>query len=71
MGDRDAVVTSLTDAASPVYVAWAGTDVGTASVAGRRRPRTTRGSRSEAAQEKLQGAQKRVVRESSSCPFNE
>ena len=60
------------DAASPVYVAWgAGTEVG--DRVGRRAAETAHNARIaiEAAQEKLQGAQKRVVARVQQLPFNE
>jgi len=60
------------DPASPVYVAWgAGTEVG--DRVGRRAAETAHNARVaiEAAQEKLQGAQKRVVARVQQLPFNE
>ncbi len=66
------------DAASTVYVAWAGTDVG-ASV-GRRAAETAHNARAaveaaqarfQGAQAKLQGAQKRVAERFPQLPFNE
>jgi len=59
------------DAASTVYVAWAGTEVG--DRVGRRAAETAHNARIafEAAQEKLQGAQKRVVARVQQLPFNE
>jgi DNA-binding transcriptional ArsR family regulator len=59
------------EAASPVYVAWAGAEVG--DRVGRRAAETAHNARValEAAQEKLQGAQKRVVARVQQLPFNE
>lgn len=66
------------DAASTVYVAWAGTDV--ADRVGRRAAETAHNARAaigaaqgrlHGAQEKLQGAQKRVVARVQQLPFNE
>lgn len=59
------------DAASPVYAAWAGAEVG--DRVGRRAAETAHNARValEAAQEKLQGAQKRVVARVQQLPFNE
>jgi ArsR family transcriptional regulator len=66
------------DAASTVYVAWAGTDV--ADRVGRRAAETAHNARAaigaaqgrlQGAQEKLQGAQKRVVARVQQLPFNE
>ncbi len=59
------------DAASTVYVAWAGTEVG--DRVGRRAAETAHNARIalEAAQEKLQGAQKRVAARVQQLPFNE
>ena len=66
------------DAASAVYVAWAGTDV--ADRVGRRAAETAYNARAaigaaqgrlQGAQEKLQGAQKRVVARVQQLPFNE
>jgi ArsR family transcriptional regulator len=60
------------DAASAVYVAWgAGAEVG--DRVGRRAAETAHNARVaiEAAQEKLQGAQKRVVARVQQLPFNE
>ena len=59
------------DEASTVYVAWAGTEVG--DRVGRRAAETAHNARIaiEAAQEKLQGAQKRVVARVQQLPFNE
>ena len=60
------------DAASAVYVAWgAGAEVG--DRVGRRAAETAHNARIaiEAAQEKLQGAQKRVVARVQQLPFNE
>jgi DNA-binding transcriptional ArsR family regulator len=59
------------DAASTVYVAWAGAEVG--DRVGRRAAETAHNARValEAAQEKLQGAQKRVVARVQQLPFNE
>jgi DNA-binding transcriptional ArsR family regulator len=60
------------DAASSVYVAWgAGAEVG--DRVGRRAAETAHNARIaiEAAQEKLQGAQKRVVARVQQLPFNE
>ncbi|HEY4153158.1 MAG TPA: metalloregulator ArsR/SmtB family transcription factor [Pseudolysinimonas sp.] len=60
------------DSASPVYVAWgAGAEVG--DRVGRRAAETAHNARVaiEAAQEKLQGAQKRVVARVQQLPFNE
>jgi ArsR family transcriptional regulator len=66
------------DAASTVYVAWAGTDV--ADRVGRRAAETAYNARAaigaaqgrlQGAQEKLQGAQKRVVARVQQLPFNE
>jgi hypothetical protein len=59
------------DAAATVYVAWAGTEVG--DRVGRRAAETAHNARIalEAAQEKLQGAQKRVVARVQQLPFNE
>jgi DNA-binding transcriptional ArsR family regulator len=58
-------------AASTVYVAWAGAEVG--DRVGRRAAETAHNARVafEAAQEKLQGAQKRVVARVQQLPFNE
>ena len=59
------------DTASPVYAAWAGTEVGDRM--GRRAAETAHSARValEAAQEKLQGAQKRVAARFPQLPFNE
>ncbi|HEY4224692.1 MAG TPA: metalloregulator ArsR/SmtB family transcription factor [Pseudolysinimonas sp.] len=59
------------DPASSVYVAWAGAEVG--DRVGRRAAETAHNARVaiEAAQEKLQGAQKRVVARVQQLPFNE
>jgi DNA-binding transcriptional ArsR family regulator len=59
------------DAAATVYVAWAGTEVG--DRVGRRAAETAHNARIalEAAQEKLQGAQKRVAARVQQLPFNE
>ncbi|MEO6114799.1 MAG: metalloregulator ArsR/SmtB family transcription factor [Pseudolysinimonas sp.] len=59
------------DDASSVFVAWAGTEVG--DRVGRRAAETAHNARVaiEAAQEKLQGAQKRVVARVQQLPFNE
>jgi ArsR family transcriptional regulator len=69
----DAASIGSTDAtgASPVYVAWAGAEVG--DRVGRRAAETAHNARValEAAQEKLQGAQKRVVARVQQLPFNE
>ncbi len=65
------VVTEADDAASTVYVAWAGAEVG--DRVGRRAAETAHNARIalEAAQEKLQGAQQRVVYRVQQLPFNE
>ncbi len=63
---------SAADQAAPtVYVAWAGAEVGVR--VGRRAAETAHNARIalEAAQEKLQGAQKRVVARVQRRPFNE
>ncbi|MES1212311.1 MAG: metalloregulator ArsR/SmtB family transcription factor [Leifsonia sp.] len=59
------------DAAPAVSVAWAGAEVG--DRVGRRAAETAHNARVaiEAAQEKLQGAQKRVVARVQQLPFNE
>jgi DNA-binding transcriptional ArsR family regulator len=59
------------DDAPAVYVAWAGAEVG--DRVGRRAAETAHNARVafEAAQEKLQGAQKRVVARVQQLPFNE
>ena len=71
-GAGGAAATAGDDSAAPVYVAWgAGTDVG--DRVGRRAAETAHNARVaiEAAQEKLQGAQKRVVARVQQLPFNE
>lgn len=59
------------EAASTVYAAWAGAEVG--DRVGRRAAETAYNARVafEAAQEKLQGAQKRVAARVQQLPFNE
>ena len=72
LGDGAASVAVVDDdAAATVYVAWAGTEVG--DRVGRRAAETAHNARValEAAQEKLQGAQKRVAARVQQLPFNE
>jgi ArsR family transcriptional regulator len=66
-----ALVPAGAEESSTVYVAWAGTEV--ADRVGRRAAETAHNARAalEAAQGKLQGAQKRVVARVQQLPFNE
>ena len=78
VSDTGVVVPADADAASTVYVAWAGTEV--ADRVGRRAAETAHNARAaivaaqgklQGAQERLQGAQKRVVARVQQLPFNE
>jgi ArsR family transcriptional regulator len=70
-GGVGSAATGDDDPAATVYAAWAGAEVGDRF--GRRAAETAHNARVaiEAAQEKLQGAQKRVVARVQQLPFNE
>jgi DNA-binding transcriptional ArsR family regulator len=71
LGTAESSAVRAADTAAPVSAAWAGTEVG--DRVGRRAAETAHSARValDAAQEKLQGAQKRVAARFPQLPFNE